>query len=86
MTGIMNFINTAIVACVGWFNKVFFSSGVIDVYLVCLFICLLVRFIIQPIVGAATFTAASDRVRKHNENSRYKGKHERNQKGRYVKK
>lgn len=82
---VMNVINQAIISCSSWFVNVFNSSGVEDIYLAMLFVVFAVRFLISPFVGAATFTAASDRVRNVRETNRRKGKFERNQKGKYAK-
>lgn len=85
MSDVMHIINTSLIYVSSWFVSVFESTGTVGIYLSFLFIVLTVRFLIQPFVGAATFTAASDRVRRMNENSRYKGSFERNNKGRFSK-
>lgn len=83
MAEVMQVINLALTSCAGWFSSVFNSSGVLGIYLAMLFVALATRFIIAPVVGAATFAGASDRVRTYKEKTRSKGKYEKNQTGKY---
>lgn len=59
---VMQVFNTAFRACSDWFLHIFLSSGVSDIYFVFIFIILLVRFVLSPIVGKVT--SGSDRARK----------------------
>lgn len=80
---IIALINRVFTSCSQWFTKVIDPWA--DIYFFGILIALGIRFFVSPVVGAATFTAASDRVRAGKEKSRHKGKFERNQKGRYSK-
>lgn len=47
----LNSINQVFPACAGWFTSIFNQTGATPYYLATVFIVLVVRFLIKPLVG-----------------------------------
>lgn len=65
ISNVMNFINTALVACSNWFVIIFNKSGVLPVFFAFMSISLAVRFLLGPVFGKSS--AGSDRARRSGE-------------------
>lgn len=63
---LLDIINVAITRCSNWFTTILQSCGAVDMYISCLFIVLVLRFIVFPIIGPGSLTrsSGSDTARK----------------------
>ena len=62
---VMFILNRAITGVTDNFIRIFFYSGVSNIYYVCILIFFAVRFILMPLRGAAIRSSASDTVKSH---------------------
>lgn len=69
-----------------WFIALLDRSGMVSIFVGMLIISMVHRYILAPLFGATIMTAASDTVRTTKENLRKKGKYERGQTGKYLRK
>lgn len=49
----LNSINQVFPACAGWFARIFNETGATPYYLATVFIVLVVRFLVKPLVGSS---------------------------------
>lgn len=59
-TYVFNFLNTGITTVVGWFSDLMVASNMTAVYLPLIFIFLIWRFLLSPLLGGA----GSDKAKK----------------------
>lgn len=82
---IFDIVGSTFSQCVDWFSSMLEYGSIKGLFLAVVFLCISVKYIIQPLFGIATFTAMSDSVRHVKEQARYHGSFEKNQTGKFLK-
>lgn len=65
---VMQFVNDSIVSCAVWFISLLSNTNMTSTYLAWIFIMLVGRFFLMPILGAGFRSQGSDTVKKINAN------------------